>query len=341
MKVSVVNFAMALSFQIFSESLFTMQAIYCVIFAAIGGIINAFLVTGTIPLIENLFYYTTDIKLLEQANFDSPVLRELMVRAPGTYHHSVLVGNLVEAAAEAINANPLLARVAAYYHDIGKSSKPFYFIENVGQSDNRHDRLAPSMSALILIAHVKEGAELAKEHRLGQPIVDIIRQSHGTGLITYFYQKAKNLAAQEGKVVDEQEFRYPGPKPQTREAGLVLLADHVEAASRTLADPNPSRIQGMVQKIINNIFIDGQLDECELTLKNLHEIAKSFNRILAGIYHQRIDYPEPAYKEKEKGNGAKRNLEGSNHESAKGSPDRPEEDKKGSGEDLKRLGISR
>jgi putative nucleotidyltransferase with HDIG domain len=341
MKVSVVNFAMALSFQIFSDSLFTMQTLYCVVFAAIGGVINAFLVTGTIPLIENLFYYTTDIKLLEQANFDSPVLRELMVRAPGTYHHSVLVGNLVESAAEAINANPLLARVAAYYHDIGKSSKPFYFIENVGQSDNRHDRLAPSMSALILISHVKEGAELAKEHRLGQPIVDIIRQSHGTGLITYFYQKAKNLAAQEGKVVDEQEFRYPGPKPQTREAGLVLLADHVEAASRTLADPTPSRIQGMVQKIINNIFIDGQLDECELTLKNLHEIAKSFNRILAGIYHQRIEYPEPAYKEKEKGNGAKKHLEGSDHESAKGPSDRPEADKKSGGEDLKRLGISR
>jgi putative nucleotidyltransferase with HDIG domain len=341
MKVSVVNFAMALSFQIFSDSVFTMQTLYCLVFAAIGGIINAFLVTGTIPLIENIFYYTTDIKLLEQANFDSPVLRELMVRAPGTYHHSVLVGNLVESAAEAISANPLLARVAAYYHDIGKSSKPFYFIENVGQMDNRHDRLAPSMSALILISHVKEGAELAKEHRLGQPIVDIIRQSHGTGLITYFYQKAKNLAAQEGKVVDEQEFRYPGPKPQTREAGLVLLADHVEAASRTLADPTPARIQGMVQKIINNIFIDGQLDECELTLKNLHEIAKSFIRILAGIYHQRIDYPEPAYKEKEKGNGAKKHIESSDHEPAKSPSDRSEADKKSSGDDIKRLGISR
>ncbi|HEX2768155.1 MAG TPA: HDIG domain-containing protein [Geobacteraceae bacterium] len=341
MKVSVVNFAMALSFQIFSDSLFTMQTLYCLIFAVAGGIINAVFVTGTIPLIENLFYYTTDIRLLEQANFDSPVLRELMVRAPGTYHHSVLVGNLVEAAAESINANPLLARVAAYYHDIGKTSKPLYFIENVSHSDNRHDRLAPSMSALILISHVKEGVELAKEHRLGQPIVDIIRQSHGTGLITYFYQKAKNLAAHEGKGVDEREFRYPGPKPQTREAGLVLLADHVEAASRTLANPTPARIQGMVQKIINNIFIDGQLDECELTLKNLHEIAKSFNRILAGIYHQRIEYPEPAFKEKEKVNGGKRAVESSDNEPAKTPTDRPEDVKKNGGEDLKRLGISR
>jgi putative nucleotidyltransferase with HDIG domain len=341
MKVSVVNLAMAFSFQIFNDSLFSMQTIFCVVFALAGGIINAVFVTGTIPLIENLFYYTTDIRLLEQANFNSPVLRELMIRAPGTYHHSVLVGNLVEAAAESIHANPLLARVAAYYHDIGKTSKPLYFIENVGQLDNKHDRLAPSMSALILISHVKEGVELAKAHRLGQPIIDIIRQSHGTGLITYFYQKAKNLSTHEGKGVDEREFRYPGPKPQTREAGLVLLADHVEAASRTLADPTPARIQGMVQKIINNIFIDGQLDECELTLKNLHEIAKSFNQILVGIYHQRIDYPEPAFKEKEKSYGGKKGVEGSHHEQAKTLSDRPEETKKSGGEDLKRLGISR
>ena len=341
MKVAVVNLAMALSFQLFNDRLFTVQTLYCVIFAAAGGIINAIFVTGTVPLIETLFSYTTDIKLLEQANFNSPVLRELMARAPGTYHHCVLVGNLVEAAAEVINANPLLARVAAYYHDIGKISKPLYFIENVCDAENRHDRLSPSMSALILISHVKEGGELAKEHRLGQPIIDIIRQSHGTGLITYFYQKAKKNAALEGKEVDEREFRYPGPKPQTREAGLVLLADHVEAASRTLADPTPARIQGMVQKIINNIFIDGQLDECELTLKNLHEIAKSFNRILTGIYHQRIEYPEPAYKEKEKGNGGKKPLEGSDNEPAKTPPGRPEDAEKSSGEDLKRLGISR
>jgi putative nucleotidyltransferase with HDIG domain len=339
MKVSVVNLAMAMSFQIFSDSLFSMQTVYCVIFALAGGIINAIIVTGTIPVIETLFHYTTDIKLLEMANLNSPILRDLMIRAPGTYHHSVLVGNLVEAAAEAINANPLLARVAAYYHDIGKISKPLYFIENLPGSDNKHDRLSPNMSALILISHVKEGTELAKDHRLGLPIVDIIRQSHGTGLITYFYQKAKTLATQEGKTVDERDFRYPGPKPQTREAGLVLLADCVEAASRTLTDPTPARIQGMVQKIINSIFIDGQLDECELTLKNLHEIAKSFNRILAGIYHHRIDYPEPAYKEK--GSGGKNPLEYSDSEQAKAPSGQDEKLKKGSGEDLKRLGISR
>ncbi|HEX8961270.1 MAG TPA: HDIG domain-containing protein [Geobacteraceae bacterium] len=339
MKLSVVNLAMAVSFQIFSDSLFSLQTIYCAVFALVGGMANAVIVTGIIPVIENLFHYTTDIKLLELANLNSPLLRELMVRAPGTYHHSVIVGNLVEAAAETISANPLLARVAAYHHDIGKISKPLYFVENVTGWESKHDRLSPNMSALILISHVKEGAELAREHRLGGPIVDIIRQSHGTGLISFFYQKAKDQSAAEGKAVDERDFRYPGPKPQTREAGLVMLADHVEAASRTLADPTPARIQGMVQKIINNIFIDGQLDECELTLKNLHEIAKSFNRILAGIYHHRIDYPEPAYKEK--GSGGKKVIEHSDNEPAAAAADQDEKPKKNGGEDLKRLGISR
>jgi cyclic-di-AMP phosphodiesterase PgpH len=329
---------MAASFQIFSDSAFTMQTVYCLVFALAGGVLNAAFVTGAIPLVELLFHYTTDIKLLELANLNSPVLRDLMIRAPGTYHHSVVVGNLVEAGAEAINANPLLARVAAYYHDVGKISKPQYFIENVRGGDNRHDKLSPSMSALILISHVKEGAELARESRLGQAIIDIIRQSHGTSLITFFYQKAKVLAGSETQSIDERDFRYPGPKPQTREAGLVLLADCVEAASRTLADPTAARIQGMVQKIINNIFIDGQLDECELTLKNLHEIARSFNRILAGIYHHRIDYPEPAYKEK--GSGGRRTGDDSNSEPSKTPADRDAEVKKSGGEDLKRLGMS-
>jgi putative nucleotidyltransferase with HDIG domain len=336
LKVSVVNIAMALSFQLFAQNLFSLQSIYIIIFAFAGGIASAVLASGAIPLLESLFQYTTDIKLLELTNLNSPVMRELMVRAPGTYHHSVVVGNLVEAAAEAINANPLLARVAAYYHDIGKISKSQYFIENQCGGENRHDKLTPSMSALVLIAHVKEGVELAKQHRLGQPIAEIIRQSHGTALIKYFYQKAVEQALP-GQVVDEHEFRYPGPKPQTREAGLVLLADAVEAASRTLIDSSPARIQGLVQKIINNIFIDGQLDECELTLKNLHEIAWSFNQILAGIHHQRIDYPQPAYKEKSP--GGKRHNEHSDNEPPKTSENCDEEGEGGSCEDLKRLGM--
>lgn len=337
LKVSVVNLALALPLQVFSDNFFTSQSLYIIIFALVGGVVNAMIVAGTVPVMENLFHYTTDIKLLELASFNSPVLRELMIRAPGTYHHSILVGTMVEAAAEAIHANPLLARVAAYYHDIGKSSKPLYFIENTSGGENRHDKLSPSMSALILISHVKEGVELAREKRLGLPIIDIIRQHHGTALITYFYQKAKTVDDAEARNVDERDFRYPGPKPQTREAGLVMLADCVEAASKTLTDPTPARIQGMVQKIINNIFIDGQLDECELTLKNLHDIAKSFNRILAGIYHHRIDYPEPAFKV----NGRKKPVEDIDREQAKAASHRVGEGKKGSGEDLKRLGIHR
>jgi cyclic-di-AMP phosphodiesterase PgpH len=336
LKVSVVNMALALCFHVYADTPFSFQTVICLVFALLGGFVNAVYVSGTIPLVEAMFQYTTDIKLLELANLNSPLLRELMIRAPGTYHHSVLVGNLVEAGAEAINANPLLARVAAYYHDVGKLKKPHYFIENIRDGENRHDKLSPSMSALILISHMKEGVELAREHRVGQPIIEIIRQSHGTSLISYFYLKAKGMEAPGSPAVDERDFRYPGPKPQTREAGLVLLADCVEAASRTLADPTPARIQGMVQKIINNIFIDGQLDECELTLKNLHEIAKSFNQILSGIYHQRIDYPEPAYKEKCIG---KKSPEDTDSEPPKAEAGRDDGVAKGGAEDLRRLGM--
>jgi len=358
LKVSVVSLAMAMAFQTFNGTLFSIQTVYVAFFALVSGVVSAGFVSGFIPVIETLFHYTTDIKLLELANLNSPLLRDLMVRAPGTYHHSVVVGNLVEAAAEAINANPLLARVAAYYHDIGKASKPLYFIENQADEENRHDRLAPSMSALILISHIKEGAELAREKRLGQPIIDIIRQHHGTGLIKFFYDRAKTQAEASGQTVEEKDFRYPGPKPQTREAGIVMLADCVEAASRSLANPTADRIQGMVQKIINNIFIDGQLDECELTLKNLHEIAKSFNRILNGIFHHRIDYPEPVHKggggarktlpieqkaaaveQIKAGNGGKKSADTAEQPPAKAS-DRDKPAAKGGNENLKRLGMS-
>lgn len=280
---------------------------------------------------------------------NAPILRQLMIEAPGTYHHSILVGNLAEAAAESINANPLLARVASYYHDIGKIKKPLYFIENAGGQRNRHDKLAPSMSALILTSHVKDGVELAREHKLGVELIDIIQQHHGTTLIKFFYGRAKDQADPEVQQIDERDYRYHGPKPQTREAALIMLADAVEAASRTLTDPTPARIQGMVQKLINNIFIDGQLDECDLTLKDLNQIAKSFNRVLSGSFHHRVDYPEPVHIVREK-----TELEGkpSSHERAKqksANPDRkPSEEKaapetaakKDSTEDLKRLGIS-
>lgn len=338
MWLSLANVLMVLAIQFLAGRPFDEQLFYKAGFGVAGGFISALLVTGLVPLIESLFKYTTNIKLLELANMNTPVLRELMIRAPGTYHHSIIVGNLAECAAETIGANPLLARVAAYYHDIGKIRKPLYFVENIGAQENRHDKLAPSMSALILMSHVKEGVDMAREHKLGQTLVDIIRQHHGTALIKFFYDKAKNQADPGVHQVDERDYRYPGPKPQTREAALIMLADAIEAASRTLADPTPARIQGMVQKIINNIFIDGQLDECELTLKDLHNIAKSFNRILAGIFHHRIDYPEPVYKER--GSDKRKNGDDSHREPAREPKDRDGGPGKGGTDDLKRLGMS-
>jgi hypothetical protein len=213
-------------------------------------------------------------------------------------------------------------------------------VENIGAQENRHDKLSPSMSALILTAHVKEGVDMAREHKLGQTLVDIIRQHHGTALIKFFYEKAKNQEDPEVQQVDERDYRYPGPKPQTREAAVIMLADAIEAAGRTLTEPTPARIQGMVQKIINNIFIDGQLDECELTLKDLHNIAKSFNRILAGIFHHRVDYPEPVCKGRDKEPPKKKNGDDSHREPTKESKDSNGNAAKGSTEDLKRLGMS-
>lgn len=336
-KLAVVNLAMGICFQTMAGALFTMQTLYVAAFALVGALLSAMLVSAFIPLFESLFHYTTNIKLLELANLNSPLLRDLMVKAPGTYHHSVVVGNLVEAAAEAIGANPLLARVSAYYHDIGKTAKPLYFIENMQGGENRHDKLSPHMSALILISHVKEGEAMARANRLGKPILDVIRQHHGTTLIKFFYEKAKNHAEATGQLVEEQDFHYPGPKPQTREAGLVMLADAVEAASRTLVNPTPDRIQGMVQKLINRIFTDGQLDECELTLKNLHEIAKSFNKILCAIFHHRIEYPEPVHKG---GNGGKKS-DGHHGQEQPAPPHGSNQGHQGSsGENLKRLGMS-
>ncbi len=260
--------------------------------AFFGGIGAGIITVGTAPVVEMLFGYTTDITLMELANLDQPILRRLMLEAPGTYHHSVVVGSLVEAAAADIDANPILSKVCGYYHDIGKLKKPAYFIENQSNRKNRHDKLAPSMSALILIAHVKNGVEIAREHKLGQAIIDTIQQHHGTSLISYFYDKAK--AAKSDGTVNIDDFRYPGPRPQTREAALVMLADVVEAASRTLENPTPSRIQGLVQNLINKVFSDGQLDQCDLTLKDLHHIARIFNKILNGIHHHRIEYLDSA-----------------------------------------------
>ncbi|MBU0515132.1 MAG: HDIG domain-containing protein [Proteobacteria bacterium] len=321
------------------DSFFHLQGLIGLAFAFLGGLLSGVLAAGLVPLAEMLLGYTTDVKLLELASLDRPALRELMVQAPGTYHHSIVVGNLVEAAAKEIGANPLLAKVAAYYHDIGKTRKPLYFVENQTDAVNRHEKLAPSMSALILISHVKDGVDLAGKNGLGREIIDIIRQHHGTSVIKYFYQKALDRVDKDKgqkQEVNIENFRYPGPKPQTKEAGLVMLADAVEAASKTLVDPTPSRVQGMVQKIVNTIFGDGQLDECELTLKDLHKIARNFNQVLAGLFHHRIEYPETA----DVGTPARRKTNGNiNQRPSNGGQDQPSRPEAADKQNLKRLGI--
>lgn len=324
-----------MAFNLSTASFFAFKTIESVFTAFLGGCLLGTIVIGLIPIVEIIFGYTTNFKLLELASLDHPLLQDLIVQAPGTYHHSVIVGSMVESAARAIGANPLLAKVSAYYHDIGKIKKSAYFIENQMGIDNRHEKLAPSMSSLILISHIKDGVELAKQHRLGTELIDVIRQHHGTSLISYFYEKAKSLQDQSQSPVRIEDFRYPGPIPQTKEAGLVMLADAVEAASRTINDPTPARIKGMVQKIINNIFADGQLNDCELTLKDMHQIAKSFTHILTGIFHQRIEYPESAVK----GNGVKKTDADSDQQQTKSDKDRLPKDKEKSKETLRRLGA--
>ena len=258
----------------------------------LSGIGSSFIALGLLPVIEHLFGYTTDIKLLELANLEHPLLEAMMVEAPGTYHHCIMVGNLAKAAAEAIGAHPLLTRVSAYYHDVGKLKMPHYFIENRTDFEDAHKGLTPHMSALIILSHVKEGVEAAEQHKLGRKITDIIQQHHGTSIVSFFYNRAKEQEDPKLHLVNEKDFRYTGPKPQTKEAGILMLADAVEAASRILTEPTPKRIETHVQNIIEHIFLDGQLDECELTLKDLHAIQKSFIAILIGSFHHRIQYPE-------------------------------------------------
>jgi len=258
----------------------------------IGGVSSAIIVSGILPLFEGLFKFTTNIRLLELGNLNQPIFQRMIFEAPGTYHHSIIVSSLAESAAESIHANALLAKVSAYYHDIGKLTKPLYFIENQREGEHKHDKLSPTMSNLIILSHVKDGCDLAKSLKLGNQIINIIKQHHGTSLIRYFYDKAKRESDLLFNDLSESDFRYPGPKPQTSEAALVLMADVVEASSRTLKDPTPARIDSLVHERIKQIFRDGQMDECDLTLRDVNKVAESFSRILTGIFHHRIAYPE-------------------------------------------------
>ncbi|MEO5357120.1 MAG: HDIG domain-containing protein [Nitrospirae bacterium YQR-1] len=286
--ISGVNIVSAAIINFFSAGSDMLQSLHCLIFAATTGITISAYVSIVLPTLEYLFKVTTDITLIELLDLNQPLMKNLMINAPGTYHHSVIVGNLVEAASEHIGVNPLLARVTAYYHDIGKIKMPDYFIENQSSAINKHEKLTPHMSSMILISHVKEGLELADEYKLPEPVKDIITQHHGTNIITYFYQKAKE---EQADAPNEEDYRYPGPKPQTRVAALVMIADAVEAASRVIKEPTPARVSGLVEKIINNVLLDGQLNECDLTLKDINTIKERFTYILLGILHKRIEYP--------------------------------------------------
>lgn len=254
-----------------------------------NAILSPLLTIGILPLFESLFGFTTDITLLELSDLNRPLLKRLSLEAPGTYHHSIIVGSLAEAGAKAIEANALLARVGAYYHDIGKMEIPEYFVENQLGIKSKHDKLTPTMSAIVLASHVKKGRIMGEEADLPDEVLNFIEEHHGTMTMTYFLNKAKELGIENA---NEDDFRYPGPRPRTKETAIVMLADTVEAASRTLAEPKPARIANLVQKIINDRIQSGELEECPLTLKDLAQIKEAFVQILIGVFHYRIEYPK-------------------------------------------------
>lgn len=273
---------------------------HSVILAATNGFLSSVLAIGSLPFLEHIFKITTPIRLLELSNPSNPLLRRLQIEAPGTYHHSIMVGNLAEAAAEGIGADALWVRVGSYYHDIGKIKRPYFFVENQFSLDNPHEKLNPSLSTLIITYHVKEGVEIAREHGLPDKLIAIIEQHHGTDLVRYFYKRATDNLQGEREILIEEDFRYEGPKPQTKEAALVMLADSVEAAVKALSKPSPAKVEGLIQKIIRERLEDGQFDECNITLRDLNSIKNSFIKILGGMFHSRIEYPETVLKEMER-----------------------------------------
>lgn len=279
---------------IFSVGILGREDIYRMLnngmYGAIGGIFSAVLTIGLLPFFETVFDIITPVKLLELSNPNQPMLRRLLIEAPGTYYHSILVGNLAEAAAEDIGANPLLCRVGAYYHDIGKLKRPYFFKENQITKDNPHDKITPNLSALVITSHVKDGVEIARKNKLPSTVVRIIEEHHGNTLVAYFYHKALNAEGAES--IEEGKFRYPYRKPQTDEAAIVMLADSVEAYIRSLSEPTQEQVEQGVRKIIKEKLNDAQLDGCELTLKDLDMIGQAFVKVLAGIFHERIEYPE-------------------------------------------------
>ena len=274
--------------------------IHQVLASLIDGIGSALVVITVLPVIEALFGLTTNITLRELSDLSHPLLQRLAFEAPGTYHHSLMVANLAQAAADTIGANPILTRVGAYFHDIGKLTKPGFFTENIQDSENPHDELAPSMSALLVMAHVKEGLSLAMLHKLPRAVMDIIQQHHGTGLVAYFHHKAGQQAEEAAQehpgratavTVDQSPYRYPGPRPVSREASIIMLADAVEAASRSLDKPTPTHVSELIDHLVDNRFEDNQLDESGMTLAELADVKQAFVLCLTSMLHRRIAYP--------------------------------------------------
>jgi len=304
--IAIVNFlvigATGLMVQIESSELM----LQCILGVA-NGIGSAIITTGILPYLEHAFNITTPIKLLELGQSNHPLMQRLLLEAPGTYHHSVLLGNLAEAAADVIGADPVTVRVGAYYHDIGKIKRPYFFVENQFGAENPHDKLAPTLSTLIITSHIKDGLELCREYKLPSIISDIVAQHHGTLLASYFYHRATE--GEHSECIIESDFRYEGPKPQTKEAALIMIADACEAAVRSISKPNSNRIEAMVRKIIRERLNDGQFDECNLTLRDLTEIGDVYIRILSSMFHSRIEYPdsikEIERKNKQNGNSLK------------------------------------
>jgi len=260
------------------------------LFAGINGLVAGPIALALLPVAEYAFGYASDIRLMELASTGHPLLQRLMLEAPGTFHHSVVVGTLAEAGATAIHANPLLCRVAALFHDVGKVGKPQYFSENQAGTVNVHDILSPGMSRVVILSHVKEGLKLAQEYRLGDRVAEIIAQHHGTSLLYCFLDKAQPLIQE--RRASEETFRYPGPRPRTREAAIIMLADTAEAAARSLKNPTQSELDETVARIVNRAYLDGQLNECDMTLRDLHAVGQAFIRVLSAVVHARVDYPE-------------------------------------------------
>lgn len=294
--ISVIGALSAASIALFTAptatDLFDTHNGLVVLMGGASGIVCYLLLAALTPLFESMFNRLTDIKLLELASMNHPALRQLATETPGTFTHSVMVGNLAQAGCDAIGANGLLARVGAYYHDLGKTKNPRYFAENQS-GDNPHDRLKPHLSALIIKAHVKDGIKILKEFRLPDEIIDFVPQHHGTSLIAHFYHRAARDALDTGEDVNEADFRYPGPKPQRKETAMLMLADAVEAAAKALPEPNPMRVQGLVKKIIAGKLEDGQFDQCDLTLRELALIEQAFVKAVVGIHHTRPVYQPP------------------------------------------------